>query len=229
MAFLELKNVSADILGSRILNGVSMTVDSGEAVAVVGANGAGKTTLLRTISGLVRVSRGDIRIDGRSTARMPAHRISRLGVGHVPEGRQVFAALTVLENLQVGARDSAQVDQVLELFPMLAGKRDASGGSLSGGQQQMLALARALVPRPRLLLMDEPSLGIAPAAMEEIIAVIKQTQAALDYAMVLVEQTSWVALELVERVCVMQRGSLVAEGPAAEILTHDNLISAYFT
>ena len=176
---LELARIDAGYGGFQALFGVSMNVNAGEAVAVIGANGAGKTTLLRAISGVQPITGGDIRLEGRSIANLQSHARVALGISHVPEGRQLFAPLSVEDNLKLGAwsrRDAdfeAELAQAYALFPMLASRRHAAAGTLSGGQQQMLAIGRALMAKPRLLLLDEPSMGLAPMLVDQILSIVQ--------------------------------------------------------
>ena len=221
-------------LGSRYgripaLAGVDLRVRSGELVALVGANGAGKTTLLRTISGVQPASGGAIRFDGQDLARLPARQRVQLGIVQVPEGRQVFGPLSVEDNLLLGAfaRGSrAGLEPVMAMFPALQTKRHQPAGTLSGGQQQMLAIARALMAEPKLLLLDEPSMGLAPRLVAEIFAQIAGLRA-LGTTILLVDQNARAALAIADRGYVMETGRVVLEGPAAQLLRDPQVQQAY--
>ncbi len=218
--------------GVQALRGVSLSVGAGELVAVIGANGAGKTTLLRAISGVVQLRRGRIELDGRSLRGLAPHQITRLGVAHAPEGRQIFPRLTVLDNLRLGAyaRGDGQVredlDRVFSYFPVLAARRRQVAGTLSGGEQQMLAIGRALMSRPRLLLLDEPSLGLAPLLVRTIFTVIERIRAD-GRAILLVEQNARMALSIADRAYVMETGRVVLTGSAAELAASPEVKVAY--
>ena len=216
------------------LSDVDLDVRRGEVVALLGANGAGKTTLLRCISGLVRPRHGDILLDGRSLAGLGVEARVRLGLAHVPEGRRVFPGLTVLENLTVatsawrrrGESISADLDGVLALFPRLRERTSQLGWSLSGGEQQMLAIGRALMARPRLLLLDEPSLGLAPIVAEELYDKIREINGR-GVTVLLVEQNTVLALAVAARAYVLEIGRIVLEGPSAELRRHARVREAY--
>ncbi|MDL4812675.1 ABC transporter ATP-binding protein [Actinomadura opuntiae] len=214
------------------LHGVSLTVGPAEVVALLGANGAGKTSLLRAVSGAVR-ARGTVQVYGRKVTGMPGHRIAALGVGHVPEGRGTFVDLTVEENLRLGVmarRRSAvglTLEQALELYPELAGFRARKAGALSGGQQQMLALARALLAAPRLLLIDEPSTGLAPLAVAEVYRTIASLCARHSLAVLLAEQNVTRALEVADRAYVLGSGMVAAEGAASDLAGDPAVQAAY--
>ena len=216
------------------LSAIELTVRTGEVVALLGANGAGKTTLLRCISGLVRPRHGDIQLDGRSLAGLGVGARVRLGLAHVPEGRRVFPGLTVLENLTVatsawrrrGESISADLDGVLTLFPRLRERTSQLGWSLSGGEQQMLAIGRALMARPRLLLLDEPSLGLAPIVAEELYDKIREINGR-GVTVLLVEQNTVLALAVAARAYVLEIGRIVLEGPSAELRRHARVREAY--
>jgi branched-chain amino acid transport system ATP-binding protein len=221
-------------LGSRYgripaLAGVDLRVAQGELVALVGANGAGKTTLLRTISGVQRASAGEIRFDGQDLTRLSARQRVQLGVVQVPEGRQVFGPLSVEDNLRLGAfarGSAAALQAVLAMFPVLGEKRLALAGTLSGGQQQMLAIGRALMASPRLLLLDEPSMGLAPRIVAEIFERIAGLKA-LGTTILLVDQNARAALAIADRGYVMETGRVVLGGPAAELLRDPQVRQAY--
>ncbi len=231
---LEVSALASQYGPIRALFDVSLVVGEGELVALVGANGAGKTTLLRAISGIQPLSSGSIRFDGREIGRQPAHRIVAAGVGHVPEGRQVFAPLSVEDNLRLGAftrrrhRDAVQADMehVFELFPHLAERRRQAAGTLSGGEQQMLAMGRALLGRPRLLLLDEPSMGLAPLMVAEIFRVIADLNQS-GVTVLLVEQNARAALAIADRGYVLETGRVAMSAAAAELLGDENVRRAY--
>ncbi len=217
----------------EVLKGISIEVRPGEIVALIGANGAGKTTTLMGISGCVRPRRGRVVLEGREIQQLPAHEIVRLGICHSPEGRKIFSRLTVLENLQMGAfvrRDRAgiehDIEHAFELFPILSQRRAQAGGTLSGGEQQMLAVARALMGRPKLLLLDEPSLGLAPLVVVKIFdAVRKLNQAGM--AILLVEQAARMALKLAHRGYVMEMGQITMSDRADALLNDARVQDAY--
>jgi branched-chain amino acid transport system ATP-binding protein len=208
-------------------------VTQGEIVTLIGANGAGKSTLLMTICGEPRAARGTIVFDGADITNRPTHKIARAGIGHVPEGRRVFPRLTVFENLQMGAAvgDPATFDADLEkiftLFPILKSRREQRGGTLSGGEQQMLAIARALMGRPRLLLLDEPSLGLAPLLVQQIFKVIGDINREQGVTVFLVEQNAYHALRLAHRGYVMANGRIILSGSGAELLANADIRAAY--
>ena len=231
---LEVAGLSSAYGPVRAIHQADLTVQAGELVAMVGGNGAGKTTLLHTLSGLHPASGGAIRFAGQDITRWPAHRIVAAGICQVPEGRQVFAPLSVADNLKLGAyrqrRDPAWVrqtmDHVYALFPILAERRQQLAGSLSGGQQQMLAIGRALLGRPRLLLLDEPSMGLAPLLVEEIFRVIVELNAQ-GVAILLVEQNARAALAIARRGYILETGRISKTAPAADLLADDAVRRAY--
>ena len=214
------------------LKGVDLALRAGELVALVGANGAGKTTLLRALSGVQRVSGGTVRFDGADITRAAPERRVRLGIAQVPEGRQVFAPLTVEDNLRLGGytRSASESEEMLErayaMFPVLRERRRASAGTLSGGQQQMLAIARALMARPRLLLLDEPSMGLAPRLVEEILQHVRALRST-DRAIFLVDQNARAALRIADRGYVLETGRIVLAGSGAELLANERVQAAY--
>ncbi len=216
----------------RAVRGVSLEVANGELAAVLGANGAGKTSTLRSISGVIGKVRGKVAFAGRDISRMPPHTISKLGLAHVPEGRQVFAPLTVAENLDLGAYGrrgsdiAADLDRVFQLFPVLADRRGQVAGSLSGGEQQMLAFARALMARPTLMLMDEPSMGLAPITTDKVFDAIRTINGD-GVGILLVEQSAERALEVASRVYVMERGEVVLSGSPKEVADDPRFVTAY--
>jgi branched-chain amino acid transport system ATP-binding protein len=228
---LELSDIEVRYGAIGALKGLSLSVETGEVVALLGSNGAGKTTTLRTISGLIRPAAGKIHFDGRLITGMPAHEIVALGISHVPEGRRIFPQMTVLENLQMGAfqrRGSLQGDiaRVYELFPVLDERSKQNGGTLSGGEQQMLAIGRALMSRPRLLLLDEPSMGLAPMIVTRIFEIIREIREG-GTTVLLVEQNAAQALELADRGYVLEVGTVVMADTAASLLRDDRVRAAY--
>jgi branched-chain amino acid transport system ATP-binding protein len=229
---LEVTELVAGYSGKvDVLRGVTLEVGEREAVAILGANGAGKTTLLRSISGLLPARRGRVRVHGEEVSGKAAHRIARSGVAHVPEGRQIFARQTVRENMRLGsmgAPDSgARLAQVLEVFPALDEKLDQPAVELSGGQQQMLAIARGLMSSPSLLLLDEPSLGLSPKLVDEVTALLRRLRAELGIAILLVEQSATVAAGVADRAYVLRMGTVVLEESAADVLGSEDVLSAY--
>jgi len=216
----------------EVLHGVDLEVLSGEIVTVVGANGAGKTTLLRCLSGLQPASAGRIGFRGRDVTLVPAHRRTALGLGHSPEGRQIFTNLTVEENLRLGAylfsdaRVGRDMDEAYALFPILKDKRHLPAGGLSGGQQQMLAIARALMGRPNCLLLDEPSMGLAPLLVKQVLEVVRGLKR-LDITVLLVEQNAVGALAIADRGYVMETGHIVMSGAAADLAADPKVREAY--
>ena len=231
---LHVENLHVSYGAVHAVQGVSLHVAPGEIVALIGSNGAGKTTLLRAVSGLVRPSAGSIVFDGgQRLDRLPAHAIVRAGVSHVPEGRQVFGNLTVRENLELGAyqrRDRAAsratLERVFELFPVLKERLPQSGSTLSGGEQQMLAIGRALMAQPRLLLLDEPSLGLAPLVVQTIFAIVREINSA-GTTILLVEQNAHMALRIAHRGYVLQTGTVVLEDSGANLLASPEVRGAY--
>ena len=215
------------------LHGVDIDVTAGEIVTLIGANGAGKSTLLMTICGRPRAAAGRILFDGDDITALPTYEIMRRGVAQAPEGRRIFPRLTVYENLQLGALTAPpeyfadDVDRVLAMFPILAKRRDQRGGTLSGGEQQMLAIGRALMSRPRLLLLDEPSLGLAPLAVKAIFAAIAEINRDAGVTILLVEQNAHLALRLAHRGYVLQNGRIVLAGAGAELLANAEVRAAY--
>ena len=232
-ALLEVEGLRAGYGPVQALHGIDLTVEEGAVVAILGPNGAGKTTTLRALTGTARSS-GRIIFAGRSLVGLATERVVRLGVAHVPEGRGTFPALTVEENLRLGAwtrRDArgvrADLDRWYAVFPRLAERRRQVAGSLSGGEQQMLAIARALMLRPRLLLLDEPSLGLAPTVTRELFRVLSQVKQEGRTTMLLVEQNANLALELADHAYVLEAGRMVLSGPASELRANDRVRGAY--
>ena len=233
MTLLSVSSLQAGYGPIEALHGVDLTVGAGEIVTLIGANGAGKSTLLMTICGRPRARNGAILFDRRDITRLPTFEIVRLGLAQVPEGRRIFPRLTVLENLQLGATIAApehfenDLERVFALFPILRDRRLQRGGTLSGGAQQMLAIARALMSRPRLLLLDEPSLGLAPLVVKRIFEVIGEINRTQGVTVLLVEQNAYHALRLAHRGYVMQNGRIVLSGTGAELLANRDVRSAY--
>ncbi len=231
-ALLEIEALSASYGPVRALHGVDLSVGEGEVVALLGPNGAGKTTTLRAVCGMVRTT-GRVRVAGREVTGLATEKVVRLGVAHVPEGRGTFTGLTVAENLRLGAygrRDPqvrADLDRWYEVFPRLAERRQQTAGSLSGGEQQMLAIARALLSRPALLLLDEPSLGLAPKVTRELFAVLARVKAEQGTSMLLVEQNATLALELADSAYVLEAGRTVLSGPAAQVRSDESVRRSY--
>ncbi|MFI6517161.1 ABC transporter ATP-binding protein [Spirillospora sp. NPDC050679] len=230
---LEISGLEVRYGGVQALRGLDLTVREGEIVALLGNNGAGKTTALSAVSGLVRASAGGIALAGRDITRAKPTAIVAAGVVHVPEGRRIFSTLTVQENLQIGGylvRDSGElrrrVDEVYQLLPRLAERRGQQGGTLSGGEQQMLAIGRALVARPRLLMLDEPSMGLAPLVVAAVMDVIGDINAA-GATVLLVEQNAKAALRIAHRGLVIENGEAVLHGPAAELAADARVVEAY--
>ena len=230
---LEVKDLKVNYGKAEAVKGVSLNLDQGEVVSIVGANGAGKTTILRTISGLVRSVSGEIWYDGKNITKTPSHTIVKMGIAHIPAGRQIFAPMTVLDNLKIGAylrRDRAQIARDLENvyvhFPILKERSKQLGGSMSGGQQQMLAVARGLMASPKLMLMDEPSIGLSPILVAEIGKIIKDLHAE-GLSILLVEQNARMALKLSNRAYVIQVGKMVLEGKGSDLLNDEQVKHAY--
>ena len=231
MALLELSDLYVRYGTIPALRQVDIHVEEGEIVALLGANGAGKTTTLRTISGLVHPSSGAIRFDGRDIDRLPPHEVVALGIGHVPEGRRIFPRLSVIENLEMGAyrrrgKLNEDFERIFTMFPILEQRRRQDGGTLSGGEQQMLAIGRALMSHPRLLLLDEPSMGLAPLIVEAIFDIIEQIRAA-GATILLVEQNAAQALQVADRGYVLENGVVVMSDQAATLLDDDRVRRAY--
>ena len=230
---LEAKDLNVYYGAIHALQGVSFSVDDGEIVSLIGANGAGKSTTLKTISGLLRPRVGDVLLRGESLKTMPAQDIVRRGVIHVPEGRKIFAPLTVQENLEMGAfsrKDKAEIrtnlERVFKSFPRLKERLNQLGGTLSGGEQQMLAIGRGLMAQPKVLLLDEPSMGLAPILVEEIFSIIKEINAQ-GVAILLVEQNALMALSVANRGYVLETGRIVLEGTGQALLQDPQVMKAY--
>jgi branched-chain amino acid transport system ATP-binding protein len=230
---LELKNVQVKYGAAPALWGVSLTVQTGELVCVVGPNGAGKSTLINAIAGLHKAHAGDLHFHGQDVSCLPSHQFCDAGIALVPEGRRLFSGMTVLENLELGSfiaqakKHRAQsLDMVLGLFPALRAKLPALAGSLSGGQQQMVAIGRAMMARPKLLLLDEPSLGLAPVIVNDMFGAIRNINAQ-GTSVLLVEQNVAMAMQIAKRAYVLEEGRIVAEGAAAELLQRPEIRKAY--
>ena len=233
MALLSIVGLHTFYGSIEALKGIDLAVEEGEIVTLIGANGAGKSTLLMTICGKPRAARGEIRFAGRDIAAAPTHEIVRLGISQAPEGRRIFPRMTVLENLQIGAMTAdprhfaEDLDRVFELFPVLCQRQGQRGGTLSGGEQQMLAIGRALMSRPRLLLLDEPSLGLAPLGVKQIFEVIREINQRQGMTVFLVEQNAYHALRLAHRAYVMQTGLIKLSGTGRELLQNSDVRAAY--
>lgn len=234
---IKLENVTAGFGSVQVLHGLSLSVEAGRLVAVVGANGAGKTTLLRTASNIVRLTGGTIFFDGHSTAGTEPHHLARTGLVHVPQGRQIIPTLSVRDNLLIGAQRiaglsaeeiDAGLDREFERFPLLRERQDLPGGNLSGGEQQMLAVSRALMMKPKLLMLDEPSLGLAPQIVRLILDTLRRL-AKDGLAILLVEQLAHLALEVADDAYILQRGRIVLSGPASKLRSDKTVIESYLT
>ena len=229
---LEVRDLLVSYGEIRAVKGISLNVAAGEIVALLGSNGAGKTTTLKTVSGLLAPRSGEILFDGESLRGMPPHLIVRKGIAHVPEGRHVFNRLTVWENLEMGAYArsdagaAADLDRVFVLFPRLWERRRQRAGTLSGGEQQMLAIGRALMANPRLLLLDEPSMGLAPVLVEQIFETVQSVNRQ-GTTVLLVEQNAALALEVATRAYVLETGTIVLSGAAADLARHEDVRRAY--
>ena len=214
------------------IKGISFHVNEGEIVTLIGANGAGKTTTLKTISGLLHPRRGKVTFEGKDISKVAAHRLVRVGIGHAPEGRRIFSRMSVLENLKMGAftRDQStiqpDIDRVMDLFPRLRERTNQLGGTLSGGEQQMLAIGRALMTRPSVLLLDEPSLGLSPILVQQIFRIIREINAQ-GMTILLVEQNALQALSVANRGYVLQTGEVVLSGSSHELITNETVRKAY--
>jgi branched-chain amino acid transport system ATP-binding protein len=228
---LEVKNLAVNYGRISAIKDISLTVDEGEIVTLVGANGAGKTTMLKTLSGLRKVAAGSVVFDGDDITKMPGHIRVRRGLCHAPEGRGIFPGMTVAENLQMGAYihgkpDPADLERVFELFPRLKEREKQAGGTLSGGEQQMLAIGRALMTKPRLLLLDEPSMGLAPQLIQLIFRIIREINQQ-GTTVLLVEQNAAQALAIAHRAYVLETGSVVKTGTGQELLGDESVVAAY--
>jgi branched-chain amino acid transport system ATP-binding protein len=233
MALLEVDSIETYYGNIRALKGVSLTVNKGEIVTLIGSNGAGKTTTLRTISGMLHPRRGQVRLEGKRIDTLPADQMVRLGLAHSPEGRRIFRRMTVQENLEMGAfarNDKAGIaedmERVLGLFPRLKERLAHQGGTLSGGEQQMLAMGRALMSKPTILLLDEPSMGLAPILVETIFGIVKDLNA-VGNTILLVEQNALLALQIAHRGYVIETGQIVLEDTGANLLKSERVRKAY--
>ncbi len=229
---LKIDNINVYYGAIHAIKGVSLEVTEGEIVTLIGANGAGKSTVLKTISGLLRSKTGEINFMGENISTLPSHKIVERGLAHVPEGRRVFLQMTVQENLEMGAytqknRDTdADMEQVFALFPRLLERRKQIAGTLSGGEQQMLAMGRAMMSRPRLLMLDEPSMGLAPLLVEQIFAIIQEMNKK-GTSILLVEQNAQMALSIADRAYVLETGSIAVSGTGEELIESDKIRKAY--
>lgn len=233
MAMLEVKDIEVYYGVIQAIKGISFEVNEGEVIALIGANGAGKTTTLHTITGLLSPKSGSVIFEGKDITKVPAHKIVSLGMAHVPEGRRVFAELSVYENLKMGAytrKDKAEIGETLQMvykrFPRLEERKNQLAGTLSGGEQQMLAMGRALMSRPKIIVMDEPSMGLSPILVNEIFDIIKEVSAG-GTTVLLVEQNAKKALSIADRAYVLETGKIVLEGNAAELMNDDSIKKAY--
>lgn len=233
MAMLEIKDLQVYYGMIQAIKGVSFEVNQGEVIALIGANGAGKTTILHTITGLLSPKAGSILFEGKDITKIPAHKIVSMGMAHVPEGRRVFAELTVLQNLKMGAytrKDKDEIEQTLQTvyshFPRLEERQNQMAGTLSGGEQQMLAMGRALMSHPKILLMDEPSMGLSPIFVNEIFDIIEQVSKS-GTTVLLVEQNAKKALSIADRAYVLETGKIVLDGNAQDLLNDDSIKKAY--
>ena len=233
MAMLEIKDIEVYYGVIQAIKGISFEVNQGEVIALIGANGAGKTTTLQTITGLLQAKRGSISFEGKDITRTPAHNIVKLGIAHVPEGRRVFSNLTVYQNLRMGAytrADKNEIEESLNLvyerFPRLQERKNQMAGTLSGGEQQMLAMGRALMSKPKLIVMDEPSMGLSPIFVNEIFDIIRKVSAE-GTTVLLVEQNAKKALSIADRAYVLETGQIVLSGKAEDLLKDDSVKKAY--
>ena len=233
MAMLEVKDLQVFYGMIQAIKGISFEVNEGETVALIGANGAGKTTTLHTITGLLSPKKGSVVFEGKEITKVPAHKIVSLGMAHVPEGRRVFAQLYVYQNLKMGAytrKDKAEIDEMLETvykrFPRLKERQNQMAGTLSGGEQQMLAMGRALMSKPKIVLLDEPSMGLSPILVNEIFDIIQSLNKA-GTTVLLVEQNAKKALSIADRAYVLETGNIVLSGDAKEMMNNDSIKKAY--
>lgn len=233
MAMLEIKDIEVFYGMIQAIKGVSFEVNEGEVIALIGANGAGKTTILHTITGLLSPKKGSVVFEGQDITKVPAHKIVSLGIAHVPEGRRVFAELTVYENLKMGAytrKDKTEIEQTLNMvykrFPRLEERKNQLAGTLSGGEQQMLAMGRALMSHPKIIVMDEPSMGLSPILVNQIFDIIEEVSKS-GTTVLLVEQNAKKALSIADRAYVLETGKIVLDGDAKELLNDDSIKKAY--
>ena len=233
MALLEVKDLEVHYGVIKALKGVSFEVNEGEIIALIGANGAGKTTTLQTVSGILPISSGKIFFNGEEITKIPAHKLVKLGISQVPEGRRVFSQMTVLENLKMGAyirKDKAAIEEdirnIYKRFPRLEERKNQLAGTLSGGEQQMLAMGRALMSKPKILLLDEPSMGLSPLLVTEIFKIIKDINDA-GTTVLLVEQNAKKALSIADRAYVLETGDIALSGKASDLINDDTIKKAY--
>ncbi len=233
MPMLEVKDLQVYYGVIQAIKGISFHVEEGEVIALIGANGAGKTTILHTISGLIAPKEGSVLFEGKNITKIPGHKIVSMGMAHVPEGRRVFAQLSVLQNLKMGAytrKDKEEIQaslkMVFERFPRLEERQNQLAGTLSGGEQQMLAMGRALMSHPKLILMDEPSMGLSPIFVNEIFDIIEKVSKS-GTTVLLVEQNAKKALSIADRAYVLETGNIVLEGRAEDLLNNDSIKKAY--
>ena len=233
MPMLEVKDLEVYYGMIQAIKGISFQVDEGDVIALIGANGAGKTTILHTITGLIPAKAGTITFEGTDITHMPGHKLVPMGIAHVPEGRRVFAQLSVLENLKMGAytrKDKQEIEDTIKMiygrFPRLEERKNQLAGTLSGGEQQMLAMGRALMSRPKLLMLDEPSMGLAPILVEQIFKII-QTLHEAGTTILLVEQNAQAALSIADRGYVLETGKIVTSGTGTELLASPEIKKAY--
>ncbi len=233
MAMLEIRDLEVCYGMIQAIKGISFEVKEGEVIALIGANGAGKTTTLHTVSGLLAPKAGSVIFEGKDITKIPAHKIVSYGMAHVPEGRRVFASLSVYQNLKMGAytrNDKEEIEESLRMvysrFPRLEERKNQPAGTLSGGEQQMLAMGRALMSKPRIILMDEPSMGLSPIFVNEIFDIIKQVSAG-GTTVLLVEQNAKKALSIADRGYVLETGKIVLEGNAQDLLNDESVKKAY--
>lgn len=233
MAMLEVKDIEVYYGMIQAIKGVSFEVNEGEVIALIGANGAGKTTILHTVTGLLSPGSGSVYFEGKDITKVPAHKIVSLGMAHVPEGRRVFAELSVYENLKMGAytrKDKNEIEQTLAMvydrFPRLKERKNQLAGTLSGGEQQMLAMGRALMSHPKIILMDEPSMGLSPILVNQIFEIIEEVSRG-GTTVLLVEQNAKKALSIADRAYVLETGKVVLNGDAKDLLNDDSIKKAY--
>ena len=233
MAMLEVKDLQVYYGMIQAIKGISFEVNQGEVIALIGANGAGKTTILHTVSGLIAPKKGSVIFEGQDITKIPAHKIVSMGMAHVPEGRRVFAQLSVYDNLKMGAytrTDKNEIEESLEMvykrFPRLEERKNQMAGTLSGGEQQMLAMGRALMSKPKIILMDEPSMGLSPIFVNEIFDIIQEVSAS-GTTVLLVEQNAKKALSIADRAYVLETGTIALKGDAKELMNDDSIKKAY--
>ena len=233
MAMLEVKDLQVYYGMIQAIKGISFEVNQGEVIALIGANGAGKTTILHTVTGLIAPKKGSVIFEGQDITKVPAHKIVSMGMAHVPEGRRVFAQLSVFDNLKMGAytrKDKTEIEESLEMvykrFPRLEERKNQMAGTLSGGEQQMLAMGRALMSKPKIILMDEPSMGLSPIFVNEIFDIIQEVSAS-GTTVLLVEQNAKKALSIADRAYVLETGTIALEGDAKVLMNDDSIKKAY--